>query len=101
MDDRSDLSNGQASKPYSKMGMHLVFINCKVIFQRGVTASASLSYADRFLKKYFTVRLCSVRVVIKLLLKNYNVAALACEMYRIFLTKIGYGNWTFRFRAAL
>ena len=50
MDDRSDLSNGQASKPYSKMGMHLVFINCKVIFQRGVTAPASSSYADRFKK---------------------------------------------------
>ena len=28
-DDRSDLSGGQASKPYSKIAIHLVFINCK------------------------------------------------------------------------
>jgi len=31
MADRSDLSNGQASKPYSKVGIHFVFISCKVI----------------------------------------------------------------------
>jgi len=28
-DDRADLSGGQASKPYSKIAIHLVFINCK------------------------------------------------------------------------
>ena len=28
-DDKSDFSNGQASKPYSKSGMHLVVINCR------------------------------------------------------------------------
>ena len=31
-DDRLlDMSSGQASKPYSKIGIHLVLINCKVI----------------------------------------------------------------------
>ena len=34
--DRSDLSNGQASKPYSKIGIHFVFISCKVISSEAI-----------------------------------------------------------------
>ena len=36
MADRSDLSNGQASKPYSKIGIHFVFINGKVISSEAI-----------------------------------------------------------------
>jgi len=32
--ERSDLSTGQVSKPYSKIGIHLLFINCQVISSR-------------------------------------------------------------------
>ena len=41
-DDRSDLSRGQASKPYSKIGIHLMFINCKA-FSGGSPNSAKYS----------------------------------------------------------
>jgi len=30
------LSSGQASKPYSKIGIHLVFINCRVISSEAI-----------------------------------------------------------------
>jgi len=32
----SDLSSGQASKPYSKIGIHLMFVNCKVISSEAI-----------------------------------------------------------------
>jgi len=39
----SDLSSGQASKPYSKIGIHFMFINCKVISSEAISPILSNS----------------------------------------------------------
>ena len=47
-DDRSDLSSGQASKPYSKTGIHLVYISCKVVFSEATRPTLpNIALADR------------------------------------------------------
>jgi len=48
-DDRLlDMSSGQASKPYSKIGIHLVLINCKVISSEEIRPTLSnIALGDR------------------------------------------------------
>jgi len=49
MDDRLlDMSSGQASKPYSKIGIHLVLINCKAISSEEIRPTLSnIALGDR------------------------------------------------------
>jgi len=42
------LSSGQASKPYSKTGIHLVYISCKVVFTEAIRPTLpNIALADR------------------------------------------------------